>query len=330
MAWSAGGERAVTYREAGVDLDAARRLTDGLASLVHGGADGFAGTLPLPPMREPVLVACTDGVGTKVALARRLGRSEGLGQDLVAMSVNDLICTGARPLGFLDYLAVGRLEPSEARTLVAGIAAACEAAGCALLGGETAEHPGVVPPEHLDLAGFAVGVVEREEMLGPSRVQAGDVVVGLASSGLHANGFSLVRALVDGGRLAADPDLLLAPTRLYVDHLAGLRDAGIAVHAAAHITGGGLPGNLPRAMPPGLRPVLRPDAWPRPRAIEAVLATGAVDEEEAWATFNMGLGMCLVLPQTSVSAVCALLDDAHVVGWVEAGGPGLRLDGAGG
>jgi len=248
----------------------------------------------------------------------------------VAMCVNDLICTGGRPLGFLDYLAVGRLDPAEARNLVAGIAAACEAVGCALLGGETAEHPGVVPADHLDLAGFAVGVVERDEMLGPSRVQAGDVVVGLASSGLHANGFSLVRALVDEGRLAADPDVLLPPTRLYVDHMSRLRDAGIAVHAAAHITGGGLPGNLPRAMPPGLRPVLRPDAWPMPRAVGAVLATGAIDDDEAWATFNMGLGMCLVLPQTSVSAACALLDDAHVVGWVEAGGPGLRLDGAGG
>jgi phosphoribosylformylglycinamidine cyclo-ligase len=319
----------LSYREAGVDLDAARRLSARLDGLLPGGAAGFAGLLPLPAMRDGLLVACTDGVGTKVHLARSLGRVDGLGQDLVAMSVNDLVCCGARPLAFLDYMAVGRLDPDEAARIVGGIVAACERVGCALLGGETAEHPGVVAPDHLDLAGFAVGVVERDAVLGPARVEVGDVVIGLASSGLHANGFSLVRRLVEEGALAPDPDLLLEPTRLYPECLERLREAGVTLHAVAHVTGGGLPENLPRVMPEGLRPALRADAWPVPPALRTVLETGRVAPDEAWRTFNMGLGMCLVVPQTSVAPACALLEDAHVVGWVEAGPPGLRFDGAG-
>ncbi len=313
------------YRRAGVDLEAARRHTEGIARLVTGGVTGFAGVYPLPPMKDPLLVGCTDGVGTKVLLARELGRIGGLGQDLVAMCVNDLVCTGARPLFFLDYLAVGKLDPAEAGEIVTSIAEACAAASCALLGGETAEMPGLYAPGHFDLAGFAVGAVERDDLIGPHRVEAGDVIVGLASSGLHSNGYSLVRRLVADGHLAGDADLLLAPTRLYTADLARLQDAGVQVHAAAHITGGGLPENLPRAVPEGLRPVVDRAAWPLPDAVAAVLDTGAVPPDDAWSTFNMGLGMCLIVPHASVAAAASLLEGAHVVGWIEQGEPGLRV-----
>jgi phosphoribosylformylglycinamidine cyclo-ligase len=317
-------EPPISYRDAGVDLEAARRHTETIAGMVAGGQTGFAAALPIPPgMREPMLVTCTDGVGTKLLLAQELGRIEGLGQDLVGMCVNDLICVGARPLAFLDYLAVGRLEPEVAATLVRAIADACAAVGCALAGGETAEMPGLYAPGHFDLAGFATGVVEREEMLGPHRVREGDAIVGIPSSGLHSNGFSLVRALVADGALAPDPDVLLAPTRLYVDDLAALAAAGVAARAAAHITGGGLPENLPRALPEGLGADLDTTAWERGAAAEAVLATGRVDEGEAWETFNMGLGMCVVVAPEDAGRACAGLADGRVVGRVTAG-PGVR------
>lgn len=316
--------RAVTYKDAGVDLDAARRHTENIASLVTGGTGGFAGLIEMPKMRDPMLVSATDGVGTKIALAQALGRVDGLGQDLVAMCVNDLVCAGATPLFFLDYMAVGRLDPDVARTIVASIAAACSSVGCALVGGETAEHPGVVAPEHLDLAGFAVGVVERDDVLGPHRVVDGDVIVGIPSSGLHSNGFSLVRALVDAGSLAPDADLLLEPTRLYPNAVASLRGRGVDVHAAAHITGGGFPENLPRAMPPGLRPVVDPSTWEQPAAIAAVLAAG-VSHEDAWSTFNMGIGICLVMPADAASTTTETIHDARVIGRVETGEGGLRV-----
>jgi phosphoribosylformylglycinamidine cyclo-ligase len=305
----------LSYRDAGVDLEAARRHTDALSALV-AGQTGFAAAHPLPAgMREPVLVTCTDGVGTKLLLARELGRLEGLGQDLVAMCVNDLACTGAQPLVFLDYLAVGRLDPDEAGVLVRSIAAACEAVGCRLAGGETAEMPGLYAPGHFDLAGFAAGVVERDEMLGPGRVREGDAIVGLPSSGLHSNGYSLVRALVDEGLLEPDPDLLLAPTRLYVRELQAL--AGGGLRAAAHVTGGGIPENLPRALPEGLGARLEAGSWELGPAVGAILATGRVDEDEAWRTFNMGLGMCAVVADGPGAA--RLVEGARAVGRVVAG-----------
>lgn len=318
-------DREFSYRDAGVDLEAARRHTAGIAGLVHGGVAGFAGSLPIPPMRDGMLVACTDGIGTKLLLARDLGRLEGLGQDLVAMSVNDLVCSGAQPLGFLDYLAVGRLDPAEARLLVQSVALACTAAGCVLLGGETAEMPGLYQPGHFDMAGFAVGAVERDALLGPHRVQAGDLVIGIPSSGIHSNGYSLVRALVNDGSLAADPDTLLTPTRLYVSEVMGLLGAGLDLHAAAHITGGGLPENLPRVIPDGMRAVLDPRTWSVPPAIDAVLATGRVPTDDAWNTFNMGIGMCLIVPPDTGEAVTAGVPDARLIGWVEHGEAGLRF-----
>ncbi|MGB1527023.1 MAG: phosphoribosylformylglycinamidine cyclo-ligase, partial [Miltoncostaeaceae bacterium] len=274
-------EGGISYDDAGVNLDAARALTQGIRDLVHGGTTGFAGTLPMPPMRDPVLVACTDGVGTKVLLARQMGDISGLGQDLVAMSVNDLVCSGATPLFFLDYLAVGRLDPGEATQIVQAVRGACLDSGCVLLGGETAEMPGLYADGHFDMAGFAVGAVERAEMLGPERVVDGDVIVGIESSGIHSNGYSLVRKLVDNGAITADPSLL-DPTRLYPEDIHALRSSGVEIHAAAHITGGGLPENLPRAIPDGLRPVLRRGSWPQAPAIAHVLAAGAVDDDSAW------------------------------------------------
>ncbi|MGB1803409.1 MAG: phosphoribosylformylglycinamidine cyclo-ligase [Miltoncostaeaceae bacterium] len=318
-------EGGISYDDAGVNLDAARALTQGIRDLVHGGTTGFAGTLPMPPMRDPVLVACTDGVGTKVLLARQMGDISGLGQDLVAMSVNDLVCSGATPLFFLDYLAVGRLDPGEATQIVQAVRGACLDSGCVLLGGETAEMPGLYADGHFDMAGFAVGAVERAEMLGPERVVDGDVIVGIESSGIHSNGYSLVRKLVDNGAITADPSLL-DPTRLYPEDIHALRSSGVEIHAAAHITGGGLPENLPRAIPDGLRPVLRRGSWPQAPAIAHVLAAGAVDDDSAWDTFNMGLGMCLVMPQAAAERALSMMRGSHVVGRVEPGPPGLAWE----
>ena len=318
-------EGGISYDDAGVNLDAARALTQGIRDLVHGGTTGFAGTLPMPPMRDPVLVACTDGVGTKVLLARQMGDISGLGQDLVAMSVNDLVCSGATPLFFLDYLAVGRLDPGEATQIVQAVRGACLDSGCVLLGGETAEMPGLYADGHFDMAGFAVGAVERAEILGPERVVDGDVIVGIESSGIHSNGYSLVRKLVDDGAITADPSLL-APTRLYPEDIHALRSSGVEIHAAAHITGGGLPENLPRALPDGLRPVLRRGSWPQAPAIAHVLAAGAVDDDSAWETFNMGLGMCLVMPQAAAERALSMVRGSHVVGRVEPGPPGLAWE----
>ncbi len=318
-------EGGISYDDAGVNLDAARALTQGIRDLVHGGTTGFAGTLPMPPMRDPVLVACTDGVGTKVLLARQMGDISGLGQDLVAMSVNDLVCSGATPLFFLDYLAVGRLDPGEATQIVQAVRGACLDSGCVLLGGETAEMPGLYADGHFDMAGFAVGAVERTEMLGPERVVDGDVIVGIESSGIHSNGYSLVRKLVDDGAITADPSLL-DPTRLYPEDIHALRSSGVEIHAAAHITGGGLPENLPRAIPDGLRPVLRRGSWPQAPAIAHVLAAGAVDDDSAWDTFNMGLGMCLVMPHAAADRALSMVRGSHVVGRVEPGPPGLAWE----
>ena len=314
----------LSYRDAGVDLDAAVEHTRRIAAHVTTGIAGFAGAVPLPAMREALLVGSTDGVGTKLLLAQDLDRLDGLGQDLVAMCVNDLICTGARPLAFLDYLAVGRLDPDVAERIVASIARACEACDCALVGGETAELPGLYAPEHFDLAGFACGVVEREDVLGPERVRAGDAIVGLPSSGLHSNGYSLVRRLISDGALDPDPDLLLAPTRLYVTEVLAALAAGVPVRAAAHITGGGLPENLPRALPEGMRAHLDAETWDRGAAAAAVLATGRVEEAEAFRTFNMGLGMCLIVSQDGAAELCSRIDGARIVGEVRPGEAGVE------
>ena len=331
------------YRAAGVDIEAGERavalMRDAVASTrrpeVVGGLGGFAGVIEIPAgYRRPLLVASADGVGTKAALARRAGRLDGLGIDLVAMCADDVACAGAEPLFLLDYVAVGRLVPAEVATVVAGVAAGCRLAGCALLGGETAEHPGVMRPDDLDLAATCVGVVERDDLLDGGAVVAGDALVGLPSSGLHCNGFSLVRRLVAEAGLdleapygdvlrqvapgvraepaAADAplvDVLLAPTRIYARALLAIRTAvraaGADVHGIAHVTGGGLPGNVPRMVPDGLAVRLEPGSWAMPSVMRLLGALGGLDGPELRATFNGGLGMVLAVPSAAVEAALA-------------------------
>ena len=335
--------RPVSYGDAGVDLDAAERsvgLIGARVAATHGpevlgGIGGFGGLFRFDTSawRDPVLVSSSDGVGTKVELARRLGRLDGIGHDLVGMVVDDLVAVGARPLFMNDYLAVGRLDPERVADLVGGIADACLVAGCALVGGETAEHPGLLEPDAFDVAGFAVGVVERDALLGPDRVRGGDVLLALPSSGPHANGYSLIRRIVDGLDLTEHhgldrplADALMEPTRVHApDVLAVVDVLGVGedgVHAACHVTGGGLPGNLPRVLPDGLAAVVDASSWTWPDVFRWLAEQGPVEDAEMWRTFNCGVGMVLVLAPGAVDAARATLAargvDAWVLGHVEA------------
>ena len=318
----------ITYRQAGVDIDAGNRLVEAIKPLVRAtrrpGADadlgGFGGLFDLKRAGfvDPILVAANDGVGTKLKIAIDSGRHDTIGIDLVAMCVNDLVVQGAEPLFFLDYFATGRLDVAVARTVVAGIAAGCREAGCALIGGETAEMPGLYRGEDYDLAGFAVGAVERGHILPRADIEAGDVLIGLPSSGVHSNGFSLVRRLVaearlgwdDGAPFAPDRPLaeaLLTPTRIYVrPALAAIRTTG-AVKALAHITGGGLDENLPRVLPSHLAARVDLGSWRAPRVFGWLAATGRLDDAEMLRTFNCGIGLVLVAPARSADAVVATL-----------------------
>jgi phosphoribosylformylglycinamidine cyclo-ligase len=339
------------YTRAGVDVDAGERAVELMRASVAsthrpevlGGLGGFGSAVAIPPgFREPVIVSSTDGVGTKTAIAWALGRYDTIGQDLVAMCADDVACSGAEPLAFLDYVAVGRLEPRNVAELVAGVAEGCRQAGCALVGGETAEHPGLMEANEFDLAGFCIGVGERDRLLDGTAAQAGDAIVGLASSGLHANGYSLVRALVaqhdldlrgpyqlllrrvlgDAATqrlLAAEPahelatlgEVLLTPTRIYARDVLAIREALVAaghdVRSIAHITGGGLPGNVPRALAEDLAARLDPERWTMPSVMRLFGALGGLDDDELRATFNGGLGMVLVVPGVGVTAALASL-----------------------
>ncbi|NJK99169.1 MAG: phosphoribosylformylglycinamidine cyclo-ligase [Spirulinaceae cyanobacterium SM2_1_0] len=310
------------YRDAGVDIEAGRefveRIRRDVASTqrpeVLGGLGGFAGCCQIPSgYREPILVAGTDGVGTKLLLAQALNRHDTIGIDLVAMCVNDVLTTGAEPLFFLDYLATGHLDPAALAAVISGIAEACRQSGCALLGGETAEMPGFYAHQQYDLAGFCVGVVEREQRLDGSQVQVGDAILGLASQGVHSNGFSLVRRIVaQAGAAWTDcpPELagvslghaLLAPTQLYVAAVLGARQAGIELHGLAHITGGGLPENLPRALGAGQAAQLDPQSWPCPPVFGWLATQGSVPPAAMFATFNMGIGFAAIVPPAQVEA----------------------------
>ncbi len=361
------------YTRAGVDVAAGERAVDLLRASVAstrrpevlGGLGGFGSAVAIPAgYREPVIVSSTDGVGTKTAIAAAMGRLDTIGIDLVAMCADDVVCTGAEPLAFLDYIAVGRLDPERVAALVAGIAEGCRQAGAALTGGETAEHPGLMAPDDFDLAGFCTGIVERGRILDGSAARAGDAIVGLASSGLHSNGYSLVRATIAehglaldlpyasalarglgdaaaADLLAAEPgrdgatlgDVLLTPTRIYaLDVLAireGLEAAGTELRGVAHITGGGLPGNVPRALPASLGARLDPSRWPLPSEMRLIAALAGIGDAELRATFNAGLGMVLVVPPGAADATVELAHgrgvDAWVVGEVvDATGPGAR------
>ena len=304
------------YRRAGVDLDAAEEATAlirDLARAVSGpevidGIGGFAGLYRLDERR--LLAGATDGVGTKLEIARLAGRLDTVGIDLVAMCANDVVCTGARPLFFLDYIAVGRLIPEEVSGIVAGVAEGCRRAGCALLGGETAEHPGVLEAGRFDLAGFCVGLVEEAELIGPRLVEEGDAVIGVRSSGLHSNGFSLVRQAVDGLDMLATPqglqrplaEELLEPTLIYVPAVLEAAGRGL-IHAAAHVTGGGLPENLPRALPAGSGAEIDLNAWEAPPVFSFVQHASGASDDEMRRTFNMGIGMTLVVPAGATEEV---------------------------
>ncbi len=301
----------LSYRDAGVDIDAGDSLVERIKPWakrtmrpeVLGGIGGFGALMQLPQRyREPVLVSGTDGVGTKLKLAFQLDRHDTVGIDLVAMSVNDILVQGAEPLFFLDYFACGKLDVDTAEAVVRGIAAGCEQAGCALIGGETAEMPGMYPDGEYDLAGFAVGVVERSAILDGSRIAPGDVVLGLASSGAHSNGYSLVRKIVDRSGVdlhsrfgdATLADALLAPTRIYVRPLLALL-AQMQVGGMAHITGGGLTGNVPRILPAGTAARIDPHSWPQPPLFAWLQQQGNIADAEMHRTFNCGIGMVLVV-----------------------------------
>lgn len=319
-----------TYAKAGVSIAAGNALVKAIAPLARSTArpganadlGGFGGFFDLRAAgyADPLLVAANDGVGTKLKLAIDAGRHDGVGIDLVAMCVNDLIVQGAEPLFFLDYFATGKLEGGVAEAVIAGIAEGCRIAGCALIGGETAEMPGMYAPGDYDLAGFCVGAVERDKALTGNRVEAGDLILGLASSGVHSNGYSLVRRLAaDKGWKLDRPalfdqevlliDALLAPTRIYVKPLLPLVRAG-RIHALAHITGGGLLENIPRVLPAGLHAHVDADAWPQPRLMAFLQAQGTIEPEEMARTFNCGIGMALVVSPEEAAGVAQALEQA--------------------
>ncbi|MFN2625772.1 MAG: phosphoribosylformylglycinamidine cyclo-ligase [Mycobacteriales bacterium] len=328
-------EGGASYTAAGVDIDAGDRAVElmkariGHASRpeVRGGLGGFAGLfeLDLSRWRHPVLASSTDGVGTKVAIAQALDRHDTIGIDLVAMVVDDLVVCGAEPLFLQDYIACGQVVPERIATIVGGIADGCAIAGCALLGGETAEHPGLMPDEAYDVAATGVGVVEADRMLGADRVRAGDVVVALASSGLHSNGYALARHVVKVARLSLDaplPELdgplgevLLTPTRIYARDCMSLIDA-VEVHAFAHITGGGLAANVSRVLPDDADAVIDRTTWTPPAIFEAIRARGGVAPEEMERTFNQGIGMVAVVARDDADRALAHLDAHGVPSWV--------------
>ncbi|MFQ4134694.1 phosphoribosylformylglycinamidine cyclo-ligase [Nodosilinea sp. PGN35] len=339
------------YRDAGVDVEAGRNFVQHIRTLVDStrrpevlsGLGGFSGLCELPAgYRQPVLVSGTDGVGTKLKIAQSTQRHSTVGIDLVAMCVNDILTSGAEPLFFLDYLATGKLEPAALAEVVAGIVAGCRQAGCALLGGETAEMPGFYGPGEYDLAGFCVGVVEKSQILDGSQVQVGDRILGLASSGLHSNGFSLVRKVVAEGQRVGTvgtgyrwdetvpslgnqslAEILLTPTRIYVEPVLQARRQGLTIHGMAHITGGGLPENLPRCLGPDQSVHLYEGSWPVPEVFRWLAAAGSIPAAALYNTFNMGLGFALVVPpQESDRALDWLSQhgvDAYLVGEVIAG-----------
>ncbi len=320
----------ITYKDAGVDIDAGDHLVDRIKPLaaktmipeVLGGVGGFAGLCGLPAdIEDPVLVSGTDGVGTKLKLAFTLDRHDTVGIDLVAMCVNDVVTVGARPLFFLDYFATGKLDVDQAEQVIRGIARGCELAGCALLGGETAELPGFYGGGEYDLAGFAVGVVSRKRILDGKRVRPGHRLLALASSGLHSNGYSLARKVLLDGDGALDPkatapgldaplgEVLLRPTRIYAKAVQAAMAAGEVV-ACSHITGGGLPGNLPRVLPDGLGAEVDPSRWVEPPIYRLIAEKGNVELREMRRTFNLGVGFVLVCPEESADRVAAALQAA--------------------
>ena len=333
----------LSYRDSGVDIDAGNALVERIKPLakrtlregVLGGLGGFGALFEVPKRyREPVLVSGTDGVGTKLRLAFALNRHDTVGIDLVAMSVNDVLVQGAEPLFFLDYFACGKLDVDTAATVVAGIAQGCEQAGCALIGGETAEMPGMYPPGEYDLAGFAVGAVEKSKIITGQDIAAGDVVLGLPSSGAHSNGYSLVRKIIERARPALDApfedgktlaESVMAPTRIYVKPMLSVL-AALPVKGMAHITGGGLRENIPRVLPKTVKAVIEQSSWQRPKIFQWLQSEGGVAEDEMHRVFNCGIGMAVIVARENVSQALRLLraagEEAVEIGHIEARGEG--------
>ena len=338
------------YKKAGVDIEAGYKSVELMKEHVRstmraevlGGLGGFSGAFSLEKikeMEEPVLLSGTDGCGTKVKLAMILDKHDTIGIDAVAMCVNDIACAGGEPLFFLDYIACGKNYPEKIASIVSGVAEGCRQSGAALIGGETAEHPGLMPEDEYDLAGFAVGVCDKKEMITGETLKDGDVLIGLASSGVHSNGFSLVRKVFEmteeslntyydslNGTLG---EVLLAPTRIYVRALKALKDGGIKVKACSHITGGGFYENIPRMLIEGTHAVVEKDSYPVPPIFDLLAKEGQIEEQMMYNTFNMGLGMVLAIDPAEKEKALEILkeagESAYVIGKIEAGEKGVTL-----
>jgi len=311
----------LTYAAAGVDIDRGDALVDDIGKIVKStmrpevlaGVGGFGALVGLPKKyKNPVLVSGTDGVGTKLKLGIETGRVEGLGQDLVAMCVNDVLVSGAEPLFFLDYYATGKLDNKAAAQVIKGIAHGCKLAGCALVGGETAEMPGMYADGDFDLAGFSVAVVEKSKIIDGKKIRPGDVLIGLPSSGPHSNGYSLVRKILAHNHYKLAPkgeltDALLAPTSIYVKPVLALLAAGVDVRGMSHITGGGIIGNLPRCFPKGASAVVDTSSWKRPQVFDWLQDQGNVEQDEMWRVFNCGVGFVIIVPRVQADRTLALL-----------------------
>ncbi len=338
------------YRKAGVDIEAGYRSVELMKKYVKetmrpevmGGLGGFSGAFSgeaLKGMEKPVLLSGTDGVGTKIKLAFLLDKHDTVGIDCVAMCVNDVACAGGEPLFFLDYIACGKNYPEKIAAIVKGVAEGCRQAGAALIGGETAEHPGLMPEEEYDLAGFTVGVADEKDLITGANIKAGDILVGIASSGVHSNGFSLIRKVFEMTRESLDTwyeelgstlgEALLRPTRIYVKALKALKSAGVTVKGCSHITGGGFYENIPRMLPEGIRAVVRKDSYEVPAVFRLLQKKGGIEEQMMYNTYNMGLGMVLALDAADADQAVSILKDAgetpYIVGSCEAGEKGVVI-----
>lgn len=338
------------YKNAGVDIEAGyesvelmkKYVKETMRPEVLGGLGGFSGAFSMEVikgMEEPVLLSGTDGCGTKVKLAFLLDKHDTIGIDCVAMCVNDVACAGGEPLFFLDYIACGKNYPEKIATIVSGVAEGCKQSGCALIGGETAEHPGLMPEDEYDLAGFTVGVVDKKDIITGENLKAGDVLIGMASTGVHSNGFSLVRKIFKMDKETLNTyheelgktlgEALLAPTRIYVKALKNVKEAGVRVKACSHITGGGFYENIPRMLPDGVRAVVKKDSYEVPPIFKMLQTDGEIEEHMMYNTFNMGIGLVLaVAPEdvdTTMEAIKAAGETPYVIGSVEAGEKGVTL-----
>ena len=338
------------YKKAGVDIEAGYRSVELMKEHVKrtmreevlGGLGGFSGAFSLAKikeMEEPVLLSGTDGCGTKVKLAFLLDKHDTIGIDAVAMCVNDIACAGGEPLFFLDYIACGKNYPEKIAAIVGGVAEGCVQSDCALIGGETAEHPGLMPEDEYDLAGFAVGVVDKKDLITGASIKAGDALIGIASTGVHSNGFSLVRKVFPMEREVLDTyhdalgktlgEALLAPTRIYVKALRSVKEAGVRIKGCSHITGGGFYENIPRMLPDGVKAVVKKDSYKIPEIFRMLAKEGSIEEQMMYNTFNMGIGMVLAVDPADVDATLAALaktgDQGWLIGEVTDGEKGVEL-----